>query len=184
MLKWLIRNRLAAFEKTYGYDMSYARDLLAWDTGAFLAFARIQKMGAYRKGAPVAPWYAAKLVGTMAEDCGPCTQLVVTMAIKDKVDPKLLSAVLRRDDAALDEDVLLSVQFARASLAHSPEADALRETIVAKWGERGLISLAFALTLSRVYPTLKYALGHGKACQRVVVAGSPVVVARPASHAA
>ena len=184
MLKWLIRNRLAAFEKTYGYDMSYARDLLAWDTGAFLAFARIQKMGAYRKGAPVAAWYAAKLVGTMAEDCGPCTQLMVTMAIKDKVDPKVVSAVLRGDDDALPKDVWIAVRFARASLAHSPEADALRETIVASWGERGLISIAFALTLSRVYPTLKYALGHGKACQRIVVAGAPVVVARAVGSAA
>lgn len=181
MLKWLIRGRLAAFEKTYGYDLSYARDLLAWDVGAFLAFARIQKMGDYRKGAPAAAWYATKLVGTMAEDCGPCTQLMVTMAIKDKVDPKVLSAVLRSDDEALPEDVWLAVRFARASLAHSPEADALRETIIAKWGERGLISIAFALTLSRVYPTLKYALGHGKACQRVVVEGAPIVVARAAA---
>ena len=181
MLKWLIRGRLAAFEKQYGYDLSYARDLLAWDTGAFLAFARIQKMGAYRKGAPVAAWFAAKLVGTLAEDCGPCTQLVVTMALRENIDPTLISAVLRGDDEALSEDLWLGVRFARASLAHSPEADALRETVVAKWGERGLISLAFALTLSRVYPTLKYALGHGKACQHVVVAGAPVMVARAAA---
>ncbi|MBL9019420.1 MAG: hypothetical protein JNL83_34850 [Myxococcales bacterium] len=181
MLKWLIRNRLAAFEKEYGYDTSYARDLLAWDTGAFLAFARIQKMSTYRKGAPVAAWYAAKLVGTMAEDCGPCTQLMVTMALKQKVDPKVLSAVLRSDDENLPEDVWLAVRFARASLDHAVEAEALRETVVAKWGERGLISLAFALTLSRVYPTLKYALGHGKACQRVVVAGAPVMVTRAAA---
>lgn len=181
MLKWLIRGRLAAFEKQYGYDLSYARDLLAWDTGAFLAFARIQKLSNYRKGAPAAARYAAKLIGTMAEDCGPCTQLMVTMAIEEKVDPNVLSAVLRGDDEALPEDAWLAVRFARASLAHAPEADALREAIVAKWGERGLISMAFALTLSRVYPTLKYALGHGKACQRVVVAGAPVVVARAAA---
>lgn len=184
MLKWLIRGRLAAFEKTYDYDLSYARDLLAWDTGAFLAFARIQKMSGYRKGAPAAAWYAAKLVGTMAEDCGPCTQLIVTMALKEKVTPAVLSAVLRGDDDALPEDVWLAVRFSRASLAHSPEADALRETIVASWGERGLISLAFALALSRVYPTVKYALGHGKACQRVNVAGAPVVVARALGQAA
>lgn len=28
MLKWIIRNRLGAFEKRYGYDMSYAREIL------------------------------------------------------------------------------------------------------------------------------------------------------------
>ena len=34
----------------------------------------------YHKGIPAAPLYAAKLVGTLAEDCGPCTQLVVSLA--------------------------------------------------------------------------------------------------------
>jgi hypothetical protein len=39
-----------------------------------------------------------------------------------------------------------------------------------------LVSLAFAITASRIYPTVKYALGHGKACMRVVVGGTPVVL--------
>jgi len=39
-----------------------------------------------------------------------------------------------------------------------------------------LISLAFGLAAARVFPTLKYALGHGVACQRVVVAGTPVAI--------
>jgi hypothetical protein len=178
MLKWLIRNRLAAFEKMYDYDISYARDILAADVGAFLAFARLQKLGNYRKGLPADVRCAVNLVGTMTEDCGPCTQLVVTMGLKEKLDPKMLSAVIRGDDAALSDDVRLGVKFARATLAHDPAADELRDAIVAKWGQRGLITLAYALTLSRVFPTIKYALGHGKACQRVVVAGAPVAVAR------
>ena len=45
--------------------------------------------------------------------------------------------------------------------------------------------MAFAITAARFYPTLKYAMGFGKACQRVVVAGEPVVprrrVAAPAT---
>lgn len=178
MLKWIIRNRLAAFEKAFGYDASYARHLLEVDTGAFLAFAKVQKLSKYRKDVPTEVGYAVGILGTMLEDCGPCTQLGVTMALRDKVDPKILAAVVRGDDAALPADVLLGVQFARAALAHAPEADALREQIVATWGERALVSLAFALTMSRVYPTLKYALGHGKACQCVVVDGKPVAPLR------
>jgi len=30
-------------------------------------------------------------------------------------------------------------------------------------------------TAARIYPTVKYALGHGKACMRVVVGGTPVM---------
>jgi hypothetical protein len=181
MLKWLIRNRIAAFEKEFDYDMSYVREILDVDLGAFLMFARVQKMSAYRKDVPADVRCAVSLVGTMTEDCGPCTQLGVTMALKQKLDPKMLSAVIRGDDEALSEDVWLGVKFARATLAHDAAADALRDTIVAKWGQRALISLAYALTMSRVYPTLKYALGHGKTCQRIVVAGSPVAVARSAA---
>jgi len=45
---------------------------------------------------------------------------------------------------------------------------------VKRWGKLGLISIAFAITASRIYPTVKYALGHGKACSRIVVGGTPL----------
>jgi hypothetical protein len=181
MLKWLIRNRINAFERTFNYDMGYAREMLAADTGAVMAFYKTQAMGNYRKDVPVAAHYAAKLVGVMTEDCGPCTQLCVTMAIRDGIDPRVLSAVLRSDDAALPEEVWLVVKFSRATLAHSPDADGYRDAILAKWGMRALISIAFALTMARVYPTIKYALGHGKSCQRIEVDGAPIAVVRGAA---
>lgn len=180
MLKWLIRRRLAAFEREYGYDVSYARALLAADTRALLAFAKIEAMGSYKRDVPARVWYAVKITGVIAEDCGPCTQLGVTMARKAGVPGAILAAVLRGDDAALPEDVRLGVAFARAALAHSPDADPLRERIVARWGERAVIALAFALASAKVYPTVKYALGYGKTCQRVVVDDVPHQVVRAA----
>jgi len=180
MLKWLIRGRLAAFEKKFDYDMSYARDILAADTRAFFAFARVVKLGEYRRGVPKDVYWAAKLVGTIAEDCGPCTQLLVTMALAAGVDPEVMSSVLAGDDVAMTEPVRLGVQFARASIAHDLAADALREDILKRWGPRALIAIAFAITSARIYPTLKYALGHGKTCERVVVAGTQIAVVRAA----
>ena len=176
MLRWLIRGRLAAFERRYGYDMSYARDLVAADPHAMLAFARLDKMSRYRKDVPREVYYAVKLTGTLAEDCGPCTQLMITMALEESVDARTLAAIVRGDDAALPEEVLLGVRYARASLAHDAIADELRADLVRRWGPRALVSLAFALTLARVYPTLKYALGHGQTCQRLEIAGAPVAV--------
>jgi len=178
MLKWIIRNRLAAFERKYEYDMGYAREILAADTGAFFAFARMNAIGNYRKDVPKNMYWAAKLVGTVAEDCGPCTQLLVAMAIEAGADPKVITAVLANNQAALPEDALLGVKFARTVLAHAPEADEHREEILKRHGTRAVIALAFAICAARFFPTLKYALGHGKACQRVVVAGEPVAVAR------
>ena len=181
MLSWLFRNRLAAFERKYDYDVTYAREILAADRRAFLTFARLSGLGAYRRDVPRDVYWAAKLVGTVTEDCGPCTQLIVAMALDAGATPRVLSAVLGGQDAALPEDVRLGVQFARAALAHAPKADPLREEIVRRWGQRALISLAFGITAARMYPTIKYALGHGVACRRVTVEGEPVAVVRGAA---
>src|SRR5262249_45506781 len=107
------------------------------------------------------------------EDCGPCTQLMVTMALHDGLAGKTIAAILEGGDSS-SEGARLGIQFARAVRAHAPSADALREELVARWGPRALPSLAFAIGASRVFPTLKYALGYGKACQRVIVAGQTV----------
>jgi hypothetical protein len=181
MLSWLIRNRLAAFERRFDYDMSYAREILAADRKAFFAFSKLTALGQYRRDIPKDVYWAAKLVATVSEDCGPCTQLVVTMGLEAGATPRILSQVLAGRDAALPEDVHLGVKFARATIAHHPDADELREEIVRRWGQRALLSLAFAITASRVFPTIKYALGHGTACQRVTVAGEHVAVVRSAA---
>lgn len=182
MLKWLIKNRLNAFERRFGYDVSYARELLATDTRAFLHYARVAGMSSYRRDVPVDVYYAAKLTAIVAEDCGPCSQLVVAMALGDGVDPRTVAAVVEgtqdKIDAVLAEPARLGVRFARAVLAHDPAADELRAIIARRWGPRAVVSLAFAITASRLFPTLKYALGHGKACQRVEVAGELVVPRR------
>jgi hypothetical protein len=174
MLKRFLRSRLFKYERDLGYDTSYLREVLDADTRAFLALARLQGMSNYRRDLPLDVWYAAMIVGAMAEDCGPCTQLVVTRAERAGVDADTLRAIVRGDLDAMPAPVALGVRFARAALAHTPEADALREAIVRAHGPRGLVSISFALTTARLYPTLKYALGHGRACQRVLVAGAPV----------
>jgi len=185
MLKWLIKNRIAAFEREFGYDASYAREVLETDARAFWKFAKISGLSEYRRDVPAALYYAVKITGTLAEDCGPCTQLSVTMALKDGVDPRAIASIIEGAEAMMNDEVRLGVRFARSVLAHAPEADEVRGEIVKRWGPRALVSVAFAITAARFYPTLKYAMGFGKACQRVFVAGEPVVprhqVAAPAT---
>lgn len=178
MVKWLMRRRIAAFERAFDYDMSYARQILDADAGALLKFGKVLALTRYRRDVPADVGYAVRLTGALSEDCGPCTQLVTTMALRDGVAPAMVSAILGGDEAQMSDEVRLGVAFARACLAHDPAADDLREQVVGRWGPRGLVSLAFALTGARLFPTVKYALGHGRACQRIVVAGRPVPVAR------
>ena len=116
---------------------------------------------------------------TLVEDCGPCTQISVDMAAVGGVDPTVLRAILAGDEAAMGPAAALTWRFARASLARDMEtADPLRDEIVRRWGEKGLLAVSMAITTARMYPTLKYALGHGKACSKVLVAG----VAAPVAH--
>lgn len=181
MLRWLIGRRLAAFERTYDYPMDYVREMLAVSPRAVTAYGRIEGMARYCRDVPRDAYFAAKVVAAKFEDCGPCTQLVVTMAERAGVAPAQLRALLTRDERTMNAETALGFRFAEAVLAHDRGADELRDEIVRRWGKHALISLAFAIAASRVFPTVKYALGHGKACTRIVIGGDAVPVLREAA---
>jgi hypothetical protein len=178
MLKWFLRRQIAAFERVWTYDASYIREMIDIDPRAMMAFGKMQGLSRYRKDVPLAPYCAAGLVAVMAEDCGPCTQLGIDMAEQQGVDPAILRAVVARDYRAMPYEVALAARFTEATLRHAPEADDLREEVVRQWGRRGLLSLSFAMLAARMYPTLKYALGHGKACTRLKIGGETRPVLR------
>lgn len=184
MIRWLLQRWIDKFERSWNYDASYLRDVLDTDPRAMLAFSKVTGIATYHKDVPLAAFCAAGLVGAMTEDCGPCTQLKIDMAQRAGVDPAVLRAIVTRDVTAMPYEVALAFRFAEASLQHAPEADDLREEVVCRFGKRGLISLGFALTAARLYPTLKYALGYGRACTRVTVGGESQPVLRELSHAA
>lgn len=181
MLNWIIKRKLAAFERAYGYDLTYGRALLDIDRSALFVLRGAQGFSDYKKDLPRDVYYAGKIVSTMAEDCGPCTQLIVTMALKDGVDAKMIAAVIAGDEARLTDAQRLAIAFVRAARDHDVAADELREQIVATWGPRAVVALSFAIVASRIYPTLKYALGYGKACTRVKVDGVDVIPRRAAA---
>jgi hypothetical protein len=181
MLKWLLKRRIAAFERALGYDASYLHEMLDTDVKAVMALWKVQGMSHYRKGVPRDAYYAAAIAAALEADCGPCTQIGVTMAEREGVAADTLRAIITGDLRTMPDDAVLAYQFAKASLAHEAGADELRDEIVKRWGQEAVISLAFALATSRVYPTVKYALGHGKACTRLTVAGSPLPMLKQAA---
>ena len=174
MLKSILHAVTGRFERRYDYDASYMRELIDIDPAAFFAFAKVQGLSSYRKAPPEA-LVAAGLVGTMAEDCGPCTQIVVRMAEEGGMPSAMLKAILVGDEAGRGPNAALAWRFARASLARDMEAaDPLRDEIVRRWGKKALASLSLALATARVYPTVKYAMGHGKTCSRIDVRGEAI----------
>jgi hypothetical protein len=179
MLKALLARQLDKMERQFDYDASYMRQMLRLSTGTFMKFGMVTQL-VDRKAAPAEALAAAGIAATLAEDCGPCTQIAVDLSTEQGVDPQVLRAILAGDEAAMGEAAALGWRFARASLARDMEtADPLRDEIVRRWGEKALLALALSLTTARMYPTLKYAMGHGKACSRVTVAGQPVTHLAP-----
>jgi hypothetical protein len=174
MFKWLIRRQLTTFERAYNYDARYVRDILAADTTAFIEFSKVAGFAEYRKAVPRDVLYAAQITDMLAEDCGRCTQLNITMAERAGVASEVLQAIVKGDEHAMPDAITLAVRFTRAVLNHDPSADEYRAQIVRRWGARALVSFALAITGARFFPTIKYTLGHGQACRRVTVAGTPV----------
>ena len=190
MIKWVLQKAIDKFERDWKYDASYMRDIIDASPRAAWLFSRVTALGQFRRDLPIEAWCSAGITAVRHEDCGPCTQLAVTMAERAGVSPAVLGAVLADNPDAMPPDVALVWKFTHATLAHDLAADEYREAIVTRWGRRALISLAFAITAARLYPTVKYALGHGKPCMRIVVGAvwniftpsrSAILHGRPAS---
>lgn len=182
MLKSLLHKQLAGFEKTWGYDAGYMHELLdvagPW---ALIRFGMVSSLG-HGTGAPAGAMAAAGILGTLSEDCGPCTQLGVDMAAGDGVKSEIIRAILAGDRAAMGPDARLGYDFARAVLTRDLEgADAARDEVIRRWGQKAVMSLSLAVTTARMYPTLKYGMGHGRACSKLVVAGvsAPFTLSEP-----
>jgi len=181
MIRWLTNRFLVRMGARYDYDVSYMQAMLQDAPGAFFKFAKLFDLARHRDIAPPAAIHAAKLVGAMAEDCGPCVQLVVNFAREAGVAPSDISAVLRHDAEGMSADAALGFRFAEAVVWRLPEEDELRDAVRAQWGEKGVIDLALAIAVGRVFPMTKAGMGYAKACQRVSVDGAPVDVLKRAA---
>ena len=92
----------------------------------------------------------------------------------------MVRSIVARDLARLSDDAALGLRLADAVLAHE-STDGIRDEVVARFGEKGLITLAYAIATTRTYPTMKRALGHAHTCERLRVQGETVVAARAAA---
>ena len=179
MLRWLLRRSIRKFERDFDYDAGYAQDVITHAPWAMVWLFLAPRIVRRPREVPIEAWYAAGLAGVIEADCGPCTQLGVRFAQRDGVPDPVLRAVLSGDESAMSADVRLAVRYARAALRHDPDAEACRADVLQRWGPRALARLAYAITVSGLFPTIKYALGHGQACTRVRVGKETIPVYRP-----
>jgi hypothetical protein len=107
------------------------------------------------------------------------------MARKSGVPAEVPRAIVAGDEAGMGDDAALAWRFARAVIAHDElAASPLRREILHRWGSAGLVALSLSITTSRVYPTMKYALGHGQPIRELKVEGKPAPLASDRARAA
>ena len=75
MFTWILKRRLDAFERSFDFDMNFAREIVDISPKALVMYFRATDIGNYNKSIPLDAWFAARLVAIASEDCGPCTQL-------------------------------------------------------------------------------------------------------------
>ena len=85
MLRWLLRRTIESFERKWNYDASYLKEIADLSSWAAVKFALATSLGSDRRGVPPAALCAAGITAVRSEDCGPCTQLGITMAERQGV---------------------------------------------------------------------------------------------------
>jgi hypothetical protein len=180
MLKVFLHRTVSKLEKSFGYDASYLHEVIEISRPAFFKFGLFQIMSSHRDSVPRDAWYAARIAAAMSEDCGPCTQLVVDMALREGMKREALSTLLRGDLEKAGADAEFGFRYGIAVAQNTPAALALSEEAEKRYGKRALVSLAFAVAASRVYPTLKRGLGHGAACTKITILDETIVLRQAA----
>ena len=169
MLRALLTWMLKEGEKYIGkVDMDFAchlRDVAPW---SLVRFSFINVVATPRKTTSPSVYHAAGLAAAMAEDCGPCVQIHVNLAQRERVAPEILRNLVARKLDQVPRDVAIAFLYGD-KVSRGELADEERDQIRAQWGESGLIELAFVTAVARFYPGLKRGLGYAHACERVVV---------------
>lgn len=183
MFGFLARRLINMQERMTGSSANYARDLYAGSPGAFWRFTISMMSSRYVKTLPPEVYCVAGLAALRAEDCGPCVQIGVNLALAQGIAPAVVRAAATGDTASLSKENRLAYEFAYAVATRDLRAEELRPMIERNWGKAGLAELALEIASVRNYPAMKRALGYGQSCQRVVIDGE-VADARPREAAA
>jgi len=181
MLKQAYKHMILKFGKHYGYDVAFMLHMLETTPDVMGPFNGLSKMTDRGKAAPRDALMAAKLTGTLHEDCGPCAQLAVDMAREAGMAPDQIEAVLRGDRTAMSGETALGHRFAVAIVHRSDDADEAREAVRSAHGDAAVIELTLAAQVARLYLMIKSGLGYGLSCSRVTVGKREVAVAREAA---
>lgn len=157
------RQSLQGFGRHYDYDVSYLEELLDSSPGAFLALEAAMPMGQYRQAVPLDLLFIAKIAAMRQQDCGPCTELGMKMAREAGISEAVIRGALHGGQG-LDDEQLDVYHYAQGVAANEELDPGLLPRLQKRLGREVVAELAVNIVATRLYPTLKRALGHAKSC--------------------
>lgn len=160
-----IRAGLRTFSSQYDYDTSYMEHLLGLAPAAYDKFAAAMGMSQAADALPADAAAVAKVATLLGDDCGPCLQLSLRMAVERGVSRDLLGTVLdhpERLPQPLHDIYLHARQVVAGENGDLERIHRLRET----FGDQAFGELCVVITGARLYPTMKRTLGEARSCHR------------------
>lgn len=159
-----IKSQLQAFSEKYHYDTGYMEALLDAAPGAYGAFSPGADMCKYRKALPLDAYFVASIATMRGEDCGPCAQLNLRMAVEFGVERDLLATLISAPEKLPPH--LKDVHDHAHAVTQGPSPDPeTAERIRRHYGDEAFAELAVVITGNRVFPTLKRAMMRADHCE-------------------
>jgi len=163
-----IEEELTAFGQAYDYDVSYLLQLNDASPGAFAAFRAAQALSSFREELPLDAHFVTRITAMQGEDCGPCAQLNLRMAVEAGVDRELLATLL--DSPAQLPSPLQDVRAHTQAVVTGAVQDHERtKRLRQQYGEAAFAEIGACVAGSRIYPTLKRALLGQSHCQKLTL---------------
>jgi alkylhydroperoxidase family enzyme len=161
--------QIREFETHWRYDASYLHVMIDEAPAAYEAFDGFWKsMGSFRGKAPAEVRAVAQIAANRHEDCGPCLQLGVKMALEAGVDREIVRAAVQRPQE-LPPKLRRIYDFALAVASNADVVNELRDQVLADYGSEITAEVGIYVVASRTYPTLKRAFGMAKSCSLVQI---------------
>jgi alkylhydroperoxidase family enzyme len=133
--------------------------------GAFKAFEAAMGIGRFQNAAPTEMLVIAKIAALREQDCGPCMLLALKMAREAGVPEEVIRGALHgRGLTAEQRDIY---DYARGVAADEELDPELLPRLNQRWGREVVAELALGIASTRLYPTMKRALGFAKSCALV-----------------
>lgn len=159
---------IARTEKQVGCEMPYLRTLADASGAAFRRWMLAMPVTMYRKRAALDAWHLARLGATVAQDCGTCVQVIVTVAQDAGVAATTLRQALD-DPTQLYDDARDAYAFGHAVASQAEDVPHHVARMDALFGHEAHVELALAVATCQIFPALKRGLGQSLACSLVTI---------------